>query len=60
MPSNSFERLSESEPKPDSPLPPNIPIPPNVLARHEHVDQILDKQVTLTRRGSYQRFLVKW
>ena len=60
MPSNPFERPSESEPKPESPLPQKIPIPPNVPARHEHVDQILDEQVTLTRRESYQRFLVKW
>ena len=60
MPSNPFERPSESEPKPDSPLPQNIPIQPNVPARHEYVDQILDEQVTFTRRASYQRFLVKW
>ena len=60
MPSNPFERSSESEPKPNNPLPPNIPIPPNVPVHHEHVDQILDEQVTLTRRGSYKRFIVKW
>ena len=53
MPSNPFERPSDSDPKTDSPLPQNIPIPPNVHACHEHVDHILDEQVTLTRRGSY-------
>ena len=53
MPSNPFERQSESEPNPESPPSQNILIQPNIPVRHEHVDQILDKQVTLTRRGSY-------
>ena len=60
MSSKLFERLSESEPNPERPPSQNISIQPNILARHEHVDQILDEQVTLTRRGSYQRFLIKW
>ena len=60
MPSNPFERPRESEPKLESPPPQNIPIQPKIPACHEHVDQILDEQVTLTRRGSYQRFLIKW
>ena len=33
---------------------------PHIPAHHEHIDQILDEQVTLIRKGSYQRFLVKW
>ena len=60
MPSNPFERTSESEPNLESPPPQNIPIQPNIPARHEHIDHILDEQVTFTRRDSYQKFLVKW
>ena len=60
IPSNPFDQPSESEPKPDSPLRQNIPIQPNIPTRHEHIDQILDEQVTLTRRDSYVKFLVKW
>ena len=60
MPSNPFERPSESEPNLKSPPPQNIPMQPHIPAHHEHIEQILDKQVTLTRRGSYQKFLVKW
>ena len=43
MPSNPFERSSESEPEPESPPNKNIPIQPNIPARHENVDQILDE-----------------
>ena len=60
MPSNPFVHPSESEPKLDSPQSPNLPISPDIPARHEQIEQILDEQVTFTRRGSYQRFLVKW
>ena len=60
MPSNPFERSSESEPNPTSPPPQNILMLPHIPAHHEHIDQILDEQVTFTRKGSYQRFLVKW
>ena len=60
MPSNPFERPSESEPNPESPPSQNIPIQPHIPACHEHIDQILDEQVTFMRRGSYQRFFVKW
>ena len=60
MSSNPFVHPSESEPKLDSPQSPNLPISPDLPARHEQIEQILDEQVTFTRRGSYQRFLVKW
>ena len=53
MPSNPFERPSESEPNPENPPSQNIPIQPNIPAHHEHVDQILDEHVTLSRRDSY-------
>ena len=60
MPSDPFERSSESEPKPDSPPIQNIPLQPDIPARQEYVEQILDEQVTFTKRGSYQKFLVRW
>ena len=60
MPSDPFERSSESEPKPDSPLTQNIPVPHDIPARQEYVEQILDEQITFIRRESYQKFLVRW
>ena len=60
MPSDPFERPSESEPKPDSPPSQIIPQSYDIPARQENVEQILDEQVTFTRRGSYQKFLVRW
>ena len=60
MTSDPFERSSESEPKPDSPPIQNIPLQPHIPARQEYVEQILDEHVTFTRRGSYQKFLVRW
>ena len=59
MPSNPFEYPSESEPKPQNSTTPNDLISHKSTVRQEQVEQILDEQVTLTKRGSYQRFLVK-
>ena len=53
MPSDPFERPSESEAKLDSPLTQNILALHDIPARQEYVEQILDEQITFTRRGSY-------
>ena len=50
MPSNPFERPSDSKPNSESPPSQNIPIQPHIPARHEHIDKILDEHVTFMRR----------
>ncbi len=59
IPSDPFVDTPVVVDQPD-PAPAIEPPPPKFHARREHIEHILDEQVISTRRGSYQRYLVRW
>lgn len=55
----TFEPFADPQ-TPISQLPQPMPPLPPVTTRKEEIEVIVDDQSVSTRRGGYQRYLVKW